>query len=233
MNIKNYLWLLPFISFLCGYGVIQWFFHIESIPTPHLIGHYVHEILPIISQHTLHVRLISQKEESDIPEGIIINQSPQPGKAIKPHQPLFIVTTKKPQAMQSPNCLQKKIGSVLPGLHTAGIFPRIYTVAHQYPEGICFAQTPQPEEFLEKNKLILYVSAGNNKPILWPNFIETSLEKTSLVLDMYSMKPYIINDSPFLQKSIDSYTVIDQRPLAGTLVTLDEKKPISVQLRIQ
>jgi beta-lactam-binding protein with PASTA domain len=96
---------------------------------------------------------------------------------------------------------------------------------------MCFAQSPQPDEPLEKNRVILYVSSGNNKPIIWPDFIGQSIETVTTLLDMHSIKPYIIDDT------IHSHTnkeriVIDQRPLAGTLLTLDEKKPLSVQLRI-
>src|SRR5436190_21567027 len=77
MNIKNYLWLLPFCSFILGYGIIQWFFNINSMPTPHLVGCYAHEILTLLSEKKLNLRVINQKEESNIPAVIIISQMPQ------------------------------------------------------------------------------------------------------------------------------------------------------------
>ncbi len=233
MNIKNYLWILPFFSFILGYTVTQLIFDSTAIPTPHLIGTYLHEALPLISHHKLNLRLIDQKEEAHIPEGIIISQIPQPGKMIKQHQHIFIVTTKKPLAVKAPSCKEKNISLLLPELHALGIYPRIYKMSHYYPQDTCFAQHPEPEEPLEKNRLTLYISAGNKKPIIWPCFIGMPLEDVCSFLDAYTIQPYIINNSPHLSAHIANLTVIDQRPLPGTLITIDEDNPPSVQLRIQ
>ena len=157
---------------------------------------------------------------------------PQPGKLIKPHQSIFIIITKKPLATKVPQCITHHIDTLIPELQKINITPRIYKLSHSFPENICFAQFPESEEFLEKNRLVLYISSGNNKPIIWPNLIGTSLKDAIYFLDTYNIKPYIINDTPYLQASIDTYTIIDQRPIAGTLITLDEKQPLSVQLRI-
>lgn len=227
MNIKHYLWIIPFLSFIFGYAITAWFFRVESIPTPHVVGKQVHEILPIISHYRLNVRLINQKEEIDLPEGIILNQTPTPGTAIKPHQPLFIVTTKKPIALQTPHCIGIPINQLITRLQEQGIHPRIYTIPHIYPINHCFAQSPEPQEPLEKNRLILYVSSGNNKPIIWPNFIGYQAEEVKEFLHNYNIDPYIVSDFPHNQNG----TIIDQRPVAGTLLTMDLQKPVSVQLR--
>ena len=203
----------------------------ESI-TPHLVGKQVHEILPLITQHNLNIRLIDQKEEADLPEGIILNQTPTAGTAIKPNQPLFIVTTKKPSAIQAPQCVGIHIDELTQQLQTTDIHPRIYYVPHPYPEKTCFAQSPQCNEPLEKNRLLLYVSSGNNKPIIWPDFTGVSLQEVNEFLAAYHIEPHIINDSPHKHYSNAQYTITDQRPFAGTLLTLDENKPLSVQLRI-
>ena len=203
----------------------------ESI-TPHLVGKQVHEILPIITQHNLNIRLIDQKEEADLPEGIILNQTPMAGTAIKPNQPLFIVTTKKPLASRAPQCVGLLIDELTRQLNTQDIRPRIYQIPHPYPEKTCFAQSPQTNEPLEKNRLILYVSSGNNKPIIWPDFTGIPLQEVVDFLEMYTIEPHIINDSLHKHYTNTQYTITDQRPFAGTLLTLDENKPLSVQLRI-
>ena len=203
----------------------------ESI-TPHFVGKQVHEILPLVTQHNLNIRLIDHKEEADLPEGIILNQTPQGGTTIKPNQPLFIVTTKKPVTARAPQCVGISIDELNPLLQTTDIHPRIYHVPHPYPEKICFAQSPLPHELLEKNRLTLYISAGNNKPIIWPNFIGIPLQQVIEFLEMYHITPHIINDSVHTHYVSSNHTVIDQRPFAGTLLTLDENKPLSVQLRV-
>jgi len=231
MNIKNYLWILPFFAFILGYSTIQWLLSTNIISAPHLVGKHIHEIIPIVSHHKLNLRLIDQKEEADLPEGIILTQTPHPGATIKQNQSIFIVTTKKPAAIPTPTCIGKSIDILNRQLRDSGYQLRIYNITHSYPTGLCFAQSPEPGEPLEKNRLLLYISAGNNKPIIWPDFVNVSLEETENFLNTYNIKPYIINDSPYL--NIYNSTIIEQRPLAGTLLTLDEKKPLSVQLRIQ
>src|SRR5579863_1552532 len=133
INIKKYLWIMPFLSFLLGYCIMQRLFRTTESITPHLVGKQVHEILPLITQHKLNLRLLDQKEEADLPEGIILNQTPAAGTAIKPNQPLFLVTTKKPLAARAPQCSGIAINELTPPLQAAGIHPRIYYVSHPYP----------------------------------------------------------------------------------------------------
>ena len=233
MNIKNFLWITPFLSFVLGYLIIQKFVRVPEVITPPLVGKQVHTILPLITQCNLNIRLLDQKEESEIPEGIILNQTPAAGTAVKPNQPIFIVTTKKPIALRAPQCIGLHKDELLTQLLAQGIHPRIYYVSHPYPEKMCFAQSPQYNEPLDHNKLTLYISAGNNKPIIRPNFIDLSLHEVISFLDNYHIEPQIITDYPHTHYIDTQYKVIDQRPFAGTLLTLDETKPLSVQLRIR
>lgn len=232
MILKNYLWLSPFISFIIGYYIMQHLFYTPEHITPNFVGKQVHEIIPIVTQYNLNIRLIDHKEEADLPEGIILNQTPTAGTTIKPNQPLFMVTSKKPLATRAPQCIGMSIDQLIPLLQTTNINPRIYHLPHSYPENKCFAQSPQPDESLEKNKLILYVSSGNNKPIIWPDFTDIPLSQVIEFLNNYDIEPQIINDATHKQYSNTEYIIKDQRPFAGTLLTLDKNKPLSVQLRI-
>ncbi len=208
--------------------------HIPEITAPDVIGKEVHTILPLITKHKLNLRLIDQIEEtnSDIPEGIILNQTPAAGTKIKENQPLFIVTTKKPIPLRAPQCVGIQSKELCNQLHAQGINPRIYYVSHSYPENLCFAQSPQHNQPLEKNKLTLYISAGNNKPIIWPDFTNMPLQQVIDFLDNYGIQPHIISDVPSIHLNNAQHIVIDQRPFAGTLLILDKNKPLSVQLRV-
>lgn len=206
--------------------------HISEIATPYLVGKHLHTILPIITQHNLNLRLIDQKEEIDLPEGIILNQSPAAGTIIKQNQPIFIVTAKKRPAILAPSCIGHSLAELKTPLLSQGISARVYYLPHIYPEQHCFAQSPSPNESLEHNKIILYVSVENNKPIIWPDFTHIPLQDVLDFLDYYHIKPYIINNFPLYDTNSYQYKVIDQRPSAGTLLTLDEQKPLSVQIRI-
>lgn len=232
MDLKNFLWLAPFFSFIFGYLVMQKILHIPETLTPALVGKQIHTVLPLITQHNLNIRLIDQKEEADLPEGIILNQTPAAGTAIKQNQPVFLVTTKKPVALRAPQCIGIHADELYKQLQAQGIQPRMYYLPHPYPNNLCFAQSPQPNEILEKNRIIIYVSAGNNKPIIWPDLTHNPLQEVVDFLSMYNIQPDIIFDTLHSNSLQQDYTVIDQRPFAGTLLTLDENKPLSVQLRV-
>jgi len=233
MNIKNYLWVIPFFSFSLGYIIMQRIFRTPDIITPDLIGKHVHEILPLITHYKLNIRLMDQKEEEHIPEGIILNQTPSAGTLIKPHQQLLIVTTKKPTVIKAPDCISMSVDQLTHQLNAMHIIPRIYYLPHSYPKKTCFAQSPMPSQPLEKSRLILYISSEDNSPIIWPDFTQRPLNEVIDFLNNYGIiQPHIINDAPHKELSNAKYTVKDQRPFAGTLLTLDNKKPLSVQLRI-
>lgn len=231
MNIKNFLWVAPFLSFIVGYFMMNTWFSISQTTAPALVGKQIHAILPIITQHNLNIRLLDQKEEADLPEGIILNQTPAAGTTIKQNQPIFVVTTKKPSVTHAAHYVGLPLLEITQQLQTQGIRPRIYHLSHPYPENMCFAQSPQHHEPLEKNRITLYISSGNKKPIIWPDFTHVPLQDVIDLLDMYHIEPHIITDNTNMFYAQDNYVVIDQRPFAGTLLTLDENKPLSVQLR--
>ena len=91
---------------------------------------------------------------------------------------------------------------------------------------------PEQQEFLEKNRIILYISMGDCKPIIWPNFVGQELTAVTTFLEQYTIKPYIIYDT-VPSSHTREHTVTDQRPLAGTLLRLNDEKQLSVQLRVQ
>jgi beta-lactam-binding protein with PASTA domain len=233
MNAKDFIWILPFIGFLSGYYVMHKMLPTTSIITPHLIGSHVHTVLPVITQERLILRLISQKEEPYLPEGIIISQTPAGGTIIKQNQPLCIVTTKQPSLQKALSCIGNTVEVLHEKLSPQAIQPRMYFLPHVYPENSCFAQYPQENEALENKKLVLYISAGNTKPIIWPNFKDKSLDEVVDFLDKYQIKPSIIYDNNYAGESNTGLIIVDQRPFAGTLLTLDEKKLLSVHLRVQ
>ena len=228
MNMQHFLWTVPFICFLVGYTTTQWLFAVKTVTTPNLMGKQVHEVLPLIAHYHVHIQLINQKEELNIPEGVILTQTPLPGAIIKPYQSIFVVTTKKPTAFPAPQCINMPLEELMPLLAQKEIIPKIYTLSHPYPEKVCFAQFPIAGNAISDNQFILYTSSGNNKPIIWPSFIGLSYQKTKEFLNKYDIIPHIVSE--FLYN--DHALVLDQRPVAGTLLTIDTKQPPSVQLKI-
>ncbi len=230
---KNYLWLLPFCSFLCGYFLLYYYTHVQSLTVPSLVGKNIHETFTLLSQHKLNPRLLAQKEEPALPEGTILRQVPAPGQKIKPHQPIFLVITKKQPPIATPNMLNKPIDTITKELVHAGIRFKIYYMPNNFPQHLCFSQSPVPGDPLKNNHpLILYLSAGNNRPIIWPDFTQQPLEEAIEFLDFYHIEPHIIAN-PAHKNNQPANKIIEQQPLAGSLIILEKTNPLFVQFRTE
>ena len=230
--IKNYLWLLPFCSFLGGYLLLYYYMQIPSLIVPSLVGKNIHEAVILLSQHKLNPRILAQKEESALPEGTILRQVPTAGQKVKSQQPIFLVTAKKQPTIAAPNVINKSIDIITKELANTGIRFKIYYLPNNYPQNHCFSQFPVPEQPLDNNYLLLYLSTGNNRPIIWPDFALQPLEEVIEFLTSYHIQPHIIRNTTQKDNATTS-KIIEQQPLAGSLILLQETNPLFVQLRVE
>src|SRR5205085_11984966 len=73
-----------------------------KLETPSVIGQHIHDAIKLLSTHHLNARILSEKEDLDLPEGIVISQSPVQGQKIKSQQSIFLVVTRRPPKAQAP-----------------------------------------------------------------------------------------------------------------------------------
>jgi hypothetical protein len=79
--------------------------------------------------------------------------------------------------------------------------------------------------------MIAYLSAGSRKPIILPNFKQLTVREAQEHLVGQPITPQITHTRPAPPHECSSCIILDQRPLAGSIVTLDETKPL--QLNVQ
>lgn len=230
MKFKSILWLVPFISFSSGYFITRSLFHHPQIQTPSLVGKNILEAFAHLSNHNLSPRLLDQKIDPDLPEGTIINQIPAAGQYIKQHQTVFLVLSKKPPITPAPHLIGKTAQEIKKMGQSAPYKIKTHQIESNYPTYQCIAQHPRPKEPIAHNTVIAYVCAPSHKPIVWPNFIGKPLEQVTEFLDHYHINPHIVSQS---QRTTSRTKVVDQRPLAGSLVSLNADQPPYVQLHIR
>ncbi len=230
-NFHYFIWSFPFVSFMMGYFFMYQLFSIDSLQTPGLVGRQLHEVITAISNKNLNIRLLATKEEPDLPTGTILSQKPTAGQPIKPNQSIYIVLSEEPPLPQAPNFIQKKQHSIKQLCKKNNIRTKNYTVANTYPADRCFAQHPEPNETIKNHTIITYISDGGKKPLLLPNFKGQPLELVLEFLENHAIKPSLTYTHR-KHNQTQEYTVIDQRPLAGTLITLDATNPLRIQLKV-
>jgi len=233
MFLKKILWTLPFICFLAGYLLLTKIYPVKDIETPNIVGKTLQHACSILAQHNLNSRLINLKVDPLLAQGTIICQTPQAGQKIKPNQAVFIVASTQPEKNCAPNLILKSVHEIDPELSLKGIRFKSYPLPSNHPTDTCVAQWPEPGVPLENNKMIVYVSQNIIKPILLANLKNKTVPEVLDFLAAHSMTVDIQHDSGVEDTHhCSSCIVIDQRPLASSIITLDPKKPLRVQLRV-
>lgn len=231
-SFRNFLWLLPFLSFFSGYFLLDRLYRSPDLETPTLVGLTMPEALGTLSNLNLNVRLLTTKEDDMLPEGTIISQNPTPAQKIKQNQSVHVVVSKKPIKLKAPLCINKPIKILESELATQKIRVKIFELHSAYPQGLCFAQYPETGNLLQENKIILYASSSLNKPIIMPNLKMKPIKDVLEFLSTYSVS-VDIKHYPNIEENHQCQTCIvtDQRPLAGSLLTLDAQRPVHIQLQ--
>jgi len=231
-NYKNYLFILPFVSCLCGYLLVGKLLQPTVFHTPSIIGKNILPAISTLSKHNLNIRIIDYKQDPDLPEGTILSQKPQSGRKIKPHQSVYVVLSKKPYRIPCPLLVGKDISSITQMLTNKNIRNKSYYLPSNHPENHCIAQYPSPSTELKKNNIITYLSQAYKKPVVLPDFRNKKLSKVRNFIKNYKNISVEIINSKNSHICDDNYTVTDQRPLAGSIVNLHREKKLLVHLKV-
>lgn len=232
-QIKNVLWIIPFVSFAAGYYLMSFVYKSPHVTTPNLIGLSLHDALDNLSATKLNLKLVGHKQDSDLPEGTILSQNPLPDSAIKIHQTIYCICSQKPPAIKAPHLIDKSRQNIIDILQSQRIRYKIYYVPSKAPFNTCIAQSPQVDEPLDHNAVVIFLSDGNKKPFLWPNFIGKPVDEVIEFLQQHSLNPTIVH------RYVTSHThtckecrVVNQRPLAGTFIYSLQDNLKTIQLEV-
>jgi beta-lactam-binding protein with PASTA domain len=225
------IWILPFIAFCIGYFSLQFFIADNIVQAPDLVGKDILHATKMSSIKKLNLRIIGEKEVADAIPGTIIKQNPLPHKLIKTHQSIFIVITKLPTPMVAPMFINKNQLQIEAICKEKNIKNRVYLLPANYPIGQCFAQIPSADQPLESKKMSSYISMGNPILYLFPDFTGIDLQEVLIFLEAYNISYDIFyKDQKISIPLKQNFTVLYQKPLAGTLVVPNNKLYVQLQV---
>ncbi len=227
----NFLWLLPFLCFLFGYQFIRFFFTVDTLVMPRLIGRHLQEAVRMLSDQNLNIRIVEEKETTEVPEGTILSQIPLEGQKIKPYQSIFLVLSQRSSTTLAPVMQGLSESEAVQLAHDRQLDIKRYKIFSSEPIDTCIAQIPGKSLPLTSRKIIAYISAGDQPYRLMPDFKHLPISEVTSFLRNYSIEPHIFHGYEVGEDHIcDRCVVIEQRPFAGTFVSLST--PFKVQLRI-
>lgn len=230
---KRFLWLTPFICFLVGYQSMRIMYHVDEIKTPSLIGLQLTDAFTILSHHNLNPRILQEKEDPDIPAGTILSQIPTTDSFIKPQQSVFLVVSKTPPIPRAPYCINRAKDVISKDAAAQNIRTKFFALHSIYPTDRCFAQYPAHNDPVTDGTMIMYLSAGNHKPVILPNFKGLSLDEVREYLENHPVTIQASHNPAKSHTDCSSCIITDQRPLAGSFVVLDERKPLQLHFQVK
>lgn len=229
MKHSSFLWVIPFVSFLVGYYALSFFYAIPELETPCVVGKPLNKAIAILSDNNLNARLLAEKEDPDLPDYTIVSQTPREYAKIKAHQSVFLVVTRQPDKPKSPHLLGESIDTIRKKIASSALRCTYHYLESIYPKGQCIAQFPAPHEPLEDGSLLCYISKEPKKMVIWPDFRGKSIEIVQAFLQEKGLTAEINTD----KKKRPDGIISDQRPLPGSIVTLDSDKIPPIQLYVK
>lgn len=230
-KVRSFLWILPFFSFVVGYQLVRFLTHTVVVIVPPLVGLHMHDAIKILSADKLNVRILAEKEDPDSPEGIIISQTPGHGKKIKPHQSIFLVITRKPPKPKTPALGGLPIEDARAKVAQSRIVLDVYQAESSYPKDTCIAQDHVAGDELEQKSMSIYVSTGTTPLRIVPDLIGKRADEITRFFKPFGVKVEFIHqgaDGTDKEHVCAQCTIVEQRPLAGSIVDLTKTPTIYV-----
>lgn len=230
--IKKYSWFLPFIAFIAGYELLNYTTHVKEIKAPALVGLPITQAVKILSDHNLNPRILVEKEEKDILPGTILSQTPCSGQSVKVNQSIFLVVAQKPKPLVVPDLHQKTEKEIQTIATKHNIRTKSYYIPSHYPQGTCFAQSPKCGSLVDDRKMTVYISAAQQKMVLFPQFKRMPVNEAKEFLQGYPVTIKVFHKQPVPpDHRCDNCIVTEQKPLANSLITLSNN--VYVQLQVE
>ncbi|MBN1549417.1 PASTA domain-containing protein [Candidatus Babeliales bacterium] len=231
MTLSHYLWLLPFLCFALGYQLLNSMLSVPEYDAPKVIGLSLVQAAQVAEEHNLMFRITGYREEVDLEEGTVLEQTPAAHHGIKQNQPIFLTLSRKPPKKITPNFQTKQKKIIDDYCKRHGLRPKYYPLKGHHPQNTCIGQSPEPGMLLDAHTVDVYISDGSHALCLFPDFKNIPLSEVKELLGNYQAQLTIVHrKEPRANHVCRSCLVLDQKPLPGSLVDLTQ--PLSVQLQV-
>jgi len=224
--LKSYIWLIPFLSFIGGYLGAHILFSSPRVEVPNLVGSSITGAIRQVSDKHLNIRILTEKEDSDLLPGTVIHQKPTAHQKVKPYHAVYVILSKKPSRKKTANFLGKDRTKAQKELERESSPYKIFSIPSSQKSGIIIGQYPQPEHEL-KGPLKLYAAQHQKQHFVFPRLIGKQLGAVKEFFDTHDI-PLHVNTTR--NSCTDTMFIKEQRPLPGTLISLEE--PPHVQLLV-
>ncbi len=218
------------IAALTAFLAVKLLFRGQELPVPNLIGIHLNEARRMLQANGLKLKVSDKQYDNFIPEDKIIAQRPRPGSRVKKGRLLRVTASlgskiiKVPdftgQDMRMANLLLLQNGLKL------GNVCQVYSPDH--PRNQVIGQDPAPDSQIARAGTISFLVAQGPPSeyylmpdLTYQSFTEHLNDFTSDLFQLDKIRDEVQDDLP-------SFTIVKQRPLAGTRISHGEKMDLSL-----
>lgn len=225
----------------------------DIVKAPEIVGHTLDEAKEILSELGLEVRVGMELPSNDVPEGVIMSQTPDAGASIKSGQSIEVNVSKGKVDGNVPDVVGKSLANARTMLETYKF--KVGTVSEEVsesvPKGTVISQSPVAgTPYPDGSEISLVVSLGSEKDIARSKFnvegmmldqakklieeLDLKLGEITYVEDINRKEDTVISQSPAPGMSIQEGDVIDlvvsKEPEAPEPIV--EPEPVSSTVQI-
>ena len=200
----------------------------DIVQAPEIVGHTLDEAKEILQEFGLDVKIGMELPSNDVPEGVIMSQTPDAGASIKSGQSIEVNVSKGKVDGNVPDVVGKSLANARTMLETYKF--KVGTVSEEIsetiPKGQVISQSPVAgTPYPDGSEITLVVSLGSEKDIARSKFnvegksltqakkeieeLDLKLGEVSYVEDINRKEDTVISQSPAPGMSIQEGDTID------------------------
>jgi len=182
---------------------------VQKGTVPNLVGQPQATAVAAVKQAGLEP--VVTEREAPQPAGIVVQQQPAPGKAMKTGAPVDLVVSRGPPPVTVPDLKGLAAADAVAKLQQAKLAPRLVEVKSKETAGSVVSQNPQPGAKAKPgSRVVLNVSKGAGK-VTVPAVVGETVAQATSELQAAGFKPQTTNVASSQPKG----TVIAQTPRGG------------------
>lgn len=224
---KKFLWALPFVAFAGGYFAAAVLFGAKSVSVPPVVGMNAAQAIKTLSLVQLNMRLMGEREDANLPNGTVVTQEPAPGAKLKQNRAVFVAISHKPGIKTMPALQGMTSQQAQAALVSLAAQPNIVPIVSNLPQGTVIAQSPAAGNAV-RGHVVVYVAAPHDQKYLFPDLRGHTLGQVTEFLALHHLKPGNVQALGWSQVCAPTQPVVEQRPLPGTLVSLENVPSIQL-----
>jgi len=216
---------LVVIGIVSAFAVVALLLRQEEVRVPDLTGQDIVNVLDIVTQQGLQLKVDRREPHPSLPRDTVISQVPAPGSGIKKGRQVRIIVSQGPSELLAPKLVGENIRKADIMIRQAGFLAgNISRIASDRIErDIIIAQDPPAGSPLDKGGILsILVSTGKNPEILiMPKLTGKRAEEALKIIDRLELQHRVITRAAGDRLTGADRIVIGQKPGAGYPVSAD------------